>query len=96
MANDRQALASRIEGNLGPFNFITADERATVVAALRGEREDNLDPTTRGDLIAEKMRDYYEAHRETWWQRRKRRVGLADNLMLGLLNLVEAELRRDE
>jgi hypothetical protein len=46
-----------------------------------------IDPTTRGDLIAEKMREFYEANRETWWERRKKRFGLADNLMLGLLNV---------
>lgn len=52
-----------------------------------------LDPTTRGDLIAERMREYYEANRETWWQRRRRRYGLADNLMLGLMMVAENAAR---
>lgn len=28
-----------------------------------------IDPTARGDDIAERMRAWYEAHRETWWDR---------------------------
>jgi hypothetical protein len=48
------------------------------------------DATARGDQIAELMRDYYEANKPLrWWQRRRRRMhGNADNLMLGLLNVV--------
>lgn len=30
-----------------------------------------MDPTARGDLIAEKVRAWYEANRETWWDRHK-------------------------
>lgn len=49
-----------------------------------------IDPTLRGDLIAERMRDFYEANRETWWERRKKRWTVsADNLMLGLLGVIE-------
>lgn len=56
-----------------------------------------LDPTTRGDIIAEKVRAWYEANRETWWQRHKPgiwgsapdRAGVhADNFILRLINTV--------
>lgn len=48
-----------------------------------------IDPTARGDAIAERMRAFYEANRETWWQRRlKHWTVTADNLMLGLLGVV--------
>ncbi len=47
-----------------------------------------LDPTLVGDLIAERMRAFYEANRETWRERRKQRwTSTADNLMLGLLSV---------
>jgi hypothetical protein len=58
-----------------------------------------LDPTTRGDVIAERLRHWYEANRETWWDRNRflpwraapDRAGVhADEFMLGLIN----ELRR--
>ena len=58
-----------------------------------------LDPTTRGDLIAEEVRRWYEANRETWWQRHKPgiygaapdRSGVhADNFILGLIQAVYA------
>ena len=29
------------------------------------------DPTSRGDNVAQRVRDWYEANRETWWQRHK-------------------------
>lgn len=45
-----------------------------------------VDPTQRGDETAEKMRAYFEAHKHDRW-----REGEADNLMLGLLNIVVAE-----
>lgn len=60
------------------------------------------DPTARGDQIAEEMRDYYEAHRETWWQRSRFNpnrfaVGLvADNLMLGLMDVYREAIRTCE
>ncbi len=56
-----------------------------------------LDPTARGDMIADKVRAWYEANRETWWDRHKPgiwgsapdRSGVhADNFILGLLNAV--------
>jgi len=48
-----------------------------------------MDPTSRGDMIASRMRDYYEANRETWLERRhKHWTVAADNLMLGLLGVV--------
>lgn len=48
------------------------------------------DPTSRGDRKAYALRAYYEANRESWWERFKRRMAggseTADNLMLGLMN----------
>ena len=52
-----------------------------------------MEPTARGDYIAEKMREYYEANREGWWERFWRRVShgahspaTADDLMIGVWN----------
>lgn len=28
-----------------------------------------MEPTARGDLVAEKVRRWYEANRESWWDR---------------------------
>jgi len=60
-----------------------------------------MDPTARGDLIAAKVRRWYEANRESWWARHKLgiigrspdRDGLhADEFMLRFINAVhEAE-----
>jgi len=51
-----------------------------------------MDPTARGDLIADKVRTWYEANRESWWDRHKPsadRNGLhADEFMLRLINAV--------
>lgn len=45
------------------------------------------DPTSAGDQEAYYLRQWYEAHRESWWERRGKRWELwADNLMLGLMN----------
>jgi hypothetical protein len=54
-----------------------------------------MDPTARTDEIARHMRDYYEKHRESWWDRWRKpwRVS-ADNLMLGLLSVAQ-EVDRD-
>lgn len=57
------------------------------------------EPTADFDTAAEYLRSWYEANRETWWERRGKRweLGIADNLMLGLLNEVyriECEKRR--
>lgn len=50
------------------------------------------DPTERGDEVAYQMRDYYEANRPLrWWQKRNPPGSwgaTADNLMLGLRNIV--------
>ena len=55
----------------------------------------SLDPTSRGDEIADYVRQWYEAHRETWWDRhwpgginRKHGSALADEFMLGFINEV--------
>lgn len=56
-----------------------------------------MDPTSRGDLVAEKVREWYEAHRESWWDRHKPgifgastdRSGVhADEFMLRLIGAV--------
>lgn len=45
------------------------------------------EPTSDGDNAAEYLRAWYEAHREGWNERRKKRWTIAaDNLMLGLIN----------
>ena len=56
-----------------------------------------MDPTSRGDLVAEKVRQWYEANRETWWDRHKpgifgaspdRDGSHADEFMLRLIHAV--------
>lgn len=63
------------------------------------------DPTAAGDAMAEYLRVWYEAHRESWWDRNQfsknqqlLRAGVADSFMLGLLNEVHRiqEARRAE
>jgi hypothetical protein len=59
-----------------------------------------MDPTSRGDIVAEKVRRWYEANRETWWDRHKffpfamsdpDRTGThADEFMLRLIGAVYA------
>jgi hypothetical protein len=59
--------------------------------------EFSQDPTSRGDEVAEYVRDWYEANRETWWERRgKKWEYCADNFMLGLVNEVERILAAAE
>lgn len=54
----------------------------------------SAEPTARGDEIAAEMRAYYEANKPLrWWQRRRVWEDCrADNLMLGLLNVVRNAL----
>jgi hypothetical protein len=61
------------------------------------------EPTADGDNAAFYVRQWYEKHRETWWERRHwrgrwvREGALADNLILGLMaeiGRVEAERER--
>lgn len=56
-----------------------------------------MDPTARGDIIADKVRAWYEANRETWWDRHNypfrqgypdRNGVTADNFMLRLIQAV--------
>lgn len=55
---------------------------------------ENLDPTSRGDIVAEKVRAWYEANRESWWDRHRRmadRRGIhADEFILSLIQAVYA------
>lgn len=53
------------------------------------------EPTADFDAAGMYLRAYYEANRETWWDRNRHsrnqarlRAGVADNFMLGLLNEV--------
>lgn len=61
------------------------------------EEADVIDPTARGDMVAEKVRAWYEANRETWWDRHNitglgrepdRSGAHADEFILGLINAV--------
>lgn len=64
-----------------------------------------LDPTARGDMVAERLRRWYEAHRESWWDRHRfigaapDRAGVhADEFMLGFiieLGRIEAEIESE-
>jgi hypothetical protein len=56
-----------------------------------------MDPTARGDIIADKVRVWYEANRESWWDRHKpgiigsgpdRDGSHADEFMLRLISAV--------
>ena len=55
-----------------------------------------MDPTARSDMIAEKVRAWYEANRESWWARHRPQIFsyrdnsgvVADEFMLGLLGAV--------
>jgi hypothetical protein len=47
------------------------------------------DPTARADEVAEKVRLWYEANRETWWERRRARYRYtSDSFILGLVQAV--------
>jgi hypothetical protein len=50
--------------------------------------EFSTEPTAQADDIASYVRAWYEAHRETWWQRLRRREECADDFMLGLIEEV--------
>jgi hypothetical protein len=58
-----------------------------------------MDPTSRGDIVASVVRDWYERNRETWWDRHcgpgwpvgpgtDRSGAHADEFMLRLVNKV--------
>lgn len=64
---------------------------------IKAEQWRNLDPTTRGDIVAERVRAWYERNRETWWARNNwlswgsapDRAGVhADNFILELISAV--------
>lgn len=53
------------------------------------------EPTSDFDMAGQYLRTWYEANRETWWDRqplsrnqRRLRMGAADSFMLGLINEV--------
>lgn len=48
------------------------------------------EPTQFGDNVAAEMRAYFEAHKREKWVE-----GTADNLMLGLFNIVASYLRHE-
>jgi hypothetical protein len=62
------------------------------------------EPTADGDAVAEYVRVWYEAHRESWWDRNSYsknqallRAGCADSFMLSFIaevGRVEAEAQR--
>lgn len=52
-----------------------------------------MDPTSRGDMKADLMRRWYEANRESWWDRcslstnqQLLSAGCADDFALGIMN----------
>jgi hypothetical protein len=51
-----------------------------------------VDPTARGDYLAELVRAWYEANRESWWDRHKpsadRKGTHADHFALRLIDTV--------
>lgn len=55
------------------------------------------DPTSRGDEIADYLRQWYEANRESWWDRHRPQLFsyrdnsgvVADGFMLSLLNEID-------
>lgn len=74
------------------------NERAQQIADLIRLSMDQptIDPTSRGDLVAEKVRRWYEVNRESWWARHHpnadRKYRHADEFMLRLVAAVlEAE-----
>lgn len=64
-----------------------------------GKGEPNFcgEPTADGDEAARALRDWYEAHRESWSERQSYkwppRAGTADNFMLELLSEAERIIR---
>lgn len=47
------------------------------------------DPTANGDADAGYLRVWYEAHREGYWEHRRRREECADEFMLALMSEVQ-------
>ncbi len=70
---------------------------------MTNDLEFSSDPTSRSDEIADYVRQWYEQHRETWFERhspfgtnRKRGSALADEFMLGLIAEVRRVLKQAE
>lgn len=61
-------------------------ERGAASDAVSVRDRRRIEPTARGDMLAEKVRDWYEANRESWWDRHRPnadRKGIhADEFML--------------
>lgn len=92
--------------------FITPMDGRLIVAALRTAREQaqseqpdltEYEPTSFGDEVAQRVRDWYEANRESWFDRHQinplgrspdRRGDHADEFMLRLVHAV-AKAERD-
>jgi hypothetical protein len=57
-----------------------------------------IEPTQRGDMIAAEARRWYEANRESWWDRHRpgadRRGAHADSFMLRFLGAVDEAKRK--
>lgn len=53
-----------------------------------------MDPTARGDMLADLVRQWYEANRESWWDRHRpnadRYGAHADEFMIRLVNAVHS------
>ncbi|KAF0137361.1 MAG: hypothetical protein FD152_536 [Xanthobacteraceae bacterium] len=52
------------------------------------------DPTARADQQATELRQWYEANRETWWQRFRRNRETADSFMYRMIEAVEHITRK--
>lgn len=51
-------------------------------------RNYSSEPTSRGDEMADELREWYEAHRESWWERLWRRPDVADTFMYQIMSKV--------
>lgn len=65
-----------------------------------------MEPTARGDAVAAKVREWYEANRESWWDRHRPQIFshrdnggiVADNFAINLVAAVrraEAEIDKE-
>ncbi len=71
-----------------PYCSCMAKARAAISTYEQSGGWQGIDPTQFGDDVAAEMRAYYDEHVGDPWKE-----GTADNLMLGLLNIVLAAYR---